>query len=331
LRLIAEFEEQGFTQIVFPHKETDWKIYLDEAQESFKNIINTIATFQPCLVITDDINETKKFFENIKNIFFIEYCCDDTWARDTSVLCRKNEGSIDLLDFRFTAWGGKYNASKDDKMNQSLKKHYDKDMLSIDFILEGGGIESNGKNLLISTKNCMLNQNRNSTLKESEITKEIESLFLKQKLLYLEHGYLSGDDTDSHIDTLVRFISEDTLMYVKCNDVADEHYAELSAMEAELFIIAKEYHLRLIPLPMTEAIYYEDERLPATYANFLFVNGGVIVPTYGVKEDKEALEIFRKSFKDRKIIGVDSSVLIRQHGSLHCISMNFAKGVSFDL
>ena len=116
-------------------------------------------------------------------------------------------------------------------------------------------------------------------------------------------------------------------MYVKCDDENDEHYKELKLMEEELQTFAKEYDFRLIALPMSDACYFEDERLPATYANFLFVNGAVLVPTYGVKQDEEALEIFRKTFPDKEIVGINCFALIKQHGSLHCVTMNFAKGV----
>ena len=138
---------------------------------------------------------------------------------------------------------------------------------------------------------------------------------------------MAGDDTDSHVDTLARFINKDTIMYVQCKDTQDEHYEELQLMEEELQEMAQENNLKLIALPMTEAVYFEGERLPATYANFLFVNDAVLVPTYGVKEDAQALEIFKQTFSDRDIIPIDCFTLIKQHGSLHCVSMNFASAV----
>ena len=148
--------------------------------------------------------------------------------------------------------------------------------------------------------------------------------FGAKEILYLNHGYLAGDDTDSHIDTLARFISEDSIIYVACEDKNDEHYKELKLMEEELKNLSITHNFKLIALPMSEAIYFEDERLPATYANFLFVNGAVLVPVYGVKEDKRALEIFRDTFQERDIVPINCSTLIKQHGSLHCVTMNFA-------
>jgi len=326
-RLIAEFEKQSFTQIIFPHQQTDWKEYLNEAQETFVNIINSIKKYQKCLIVSYDVEAVKKRFINHKNLFFVEYLCDDTWARDCSALTIEDETHTELLDFTFTAWGGKFQASRDNLMSQNLAKYYSVPMQKCDFILEGGGIESNGEGLIMTTSECILNSNRNATLTPTEVNAKLKEYFGAREILILNHGYLSGDDTDSHIDTLARFISSDTIMYVKCENQNDEHYHELSLMEAELQAHAKTYDLKLIALPMCDPLYYQEERLPATYANFLFVNGAVIVPIYGVKQDKLAIEIFKETFKDLEIVGVNCSLLVRQHGSLHCVTMNFARDV----
>lgn len=326
-RLIAEFEEQSFTQIIFPHQDTDWAPYLDAAQENFVNIINAIIKYQQCLVVCDDKQSVQKRFETNERLFFVEYKTDDTWARDCSALCIEEDENIKLLDFTFSAWGDKFDSSKDNLMSKNIKKHYSKELESIDFILEGGGIESNGEDMLLTTSSCMLNKNRNSNLDAVQITQRLNTYFGATKILYLNHGYLSGDDTDSHIDTLVRFIDKNTLMYVECKDEKDEHFEELFLMKNELQVIAKEHDLTLIPLPMTEALYYEDERLPATYANFLFVNRAILLPIYGVKEDSQAIDIFKRTFVHLDIIPIDCSTLVRQHGSLHCVTMNFASGI----
>ena len=333
-RLIAEFEEQSFTQIIFPHVKTDWIDCLDEAENTFVNIINEIIKYQKCLVVCQNIQSVKSRFKKNENLYFVEYGTDDTWARDCSALCIENNNEIKLLDFNFTGWGGKFEASKDNKMSQELQKNYKNELLHacppwsrVDFILEGGGVESNGVDTILTTSACMLNKNRNSKLNSSQITQKLKDEFGAENILYLEHGYLAGDDTDSHIDTLARFIDEKTIMYITCQNENDEHFKELKLMEDELKEFSKTYGLKLIALPMTDAIYFEDERLPATYANFLFINGAVLVPTYGVKQDEEALDIFRDTFKDRDILGINCLTLIKQHGSLHCVTMNFAKGI----
>ena len=326
-RLIAEFEAQSFTQIIFPHAKTDWAKYLNEVQTTFTNIINSVALYQPCLVVCADKEYVKSLFSNHKNLYFVEYLTDDTWARDCSTLSIEEDEVIKLLDFEFTAWGGKFESSRDNKMSQAISSCYSTEVLNVEFTLEGGAIESNGRGTILTTSTCINNSNRNSTLNVASREKRLKELLGAKELLYLKHGYLSGDDTDSHIDTLARFIDSNVVMYVQCEDKNDEHYAQLKLMEKELLEIALKHNYRLIPLPLPTPLYYNGERLPATYANFLFVNGAVLVPTYRVKEDEEALKIFRETFKEREVVGVECSVLVRQHGSLHCVSMNFAKGI----
>lgn len=318
-RLIAEFEEQSYTQIIFPHASTDWAEYLQEAEETFVNIINAIREYQPCKVICADINAVKKHFYNTQNLIFVEYETDDTWARDCSALSIENHKKKELLNFTFNAWGNKFEAKKDNAMTAFLTPN----ALTCDFVLEGGAIESNGVYTILTTSACILNKNRNPTLTQTQIRDKLQEYFGAKNILFLNHGYLAGDDTDSHVDTLARFISEDTIMYVQCLDENDEHFYELRLMEHELTELANEYNLKLIPLPLSDAIYYKNKRLPATYANFLFVNGAVLVPTYGVKTDSLAIAIFDEIFQDRDVIEVDCLLLIRQHGSLHCTTMNF--------
>jgi len=323
-RLIAEFQRQIFTQIIFPHEKTDWKCCLKDAKKTFVNIVNEIIKYQKCLVICNDVEYVKNYFTDNKNLYFKEYETDDTWARDISAISVEENNEIKLLNFTFNGWGAKFEAFKDDKMTEKIMPN----AIKCDFILEGGAIDCNGDGIILTTSKCMLNKNRNSSLDVNQITQKLKDFFNAEHILYLNHGYLAGDDTDSHIDTLARFISKESIMYVKCDDINDEHYHELKLMEEELQMIAKEQNLQLIALPMCDALYFEGERLPATYANFLFVNGAVLVPTYGVSQDKKALEIFKNTFHDRDIIGIDCSVLIRQHGSLHCVSMNFPANVS---
>ena len=322
-KLIAEFEKQSFTQIIFPHPNSDWAEYLPEAQKTFTNIINAVRKQQKCLVVCYDLNAVKSHFEDFYNLEFVEYETDDTWARDCSALSVSENKETKLLDFTFNGWGGKFSASKDNLMSKSIASHYKYPMQHIDFVLEGGAVESNGEDTILTTATCMLNKNRNPHLNAVEITQKLQDFFGAKHILYLEHGYLSGDDTDSHIDTLARFVSKDTIMYVKCEDRDDEHYQELQLMEEELMHIAQKHNFKLIPLPMSEAVYFEEERLPATYVNFLFVNDAILVPTYNVTTDKTALAVFAKTFPGRDVIPLDCSVLIRQHGSLHCVTMNF--------
>lgn len=195
-----------------------------------------------------------------------------------------------------------------------------------DFVFEGGSIESNGAGVLLTTEECLLTPTRNPQFSKSEIETYLKEKFGAHTVLWLAHGFLAGDDTDSHIDTLARFVDEHTIAYVQCCDENDLHYAELQAMEHELQAFrqpnGKPYNL--IALPMTPPIFDEEgERLPATYANFLIINGAVLVPVYNCATDNEALQILQTAFPTREIVPVDCSVLITQHGSLHCVTMQF--------
>jgi agmatine/peptidylarginine deiminase len=315
-RYPAEFEEQSHIQIIFPHKQSDWVDYLQEAEMTFVNIINAIRAYEPCLIICYDILHVKSFFKNHENLHFIHYQTDDTWARDCSCITVIEDGKAKLLDFTFNGWGGKFEASRDNAMSKSIST-----CKTIDFVLEGGAIESNSQGVLLTTSKCLKNPNRNQNVDVEAFLKKVLHV---RDIIFLNHGYLAGDDTDSHIDTLARFIDEESIMYVTCKDKNDEHYEELKLMQEEL----KQSGFKLIELPMTEPIYYKQERLPATYANFLMINGAVLVPVYNDIHDKEAVEIFKKSFKDRDIIPIDCSILIRQHGSLHCVSMHYHKSTS---
>lgn len=326
LSLPAEFELQSFVQLIFPHERSDWAPYLDEACRTFAEIAETIARFEPCLIVCDDIARVKSYLNDSTNIHFVTYLTDDTWARDCSGISVQSGNGCLISDFTFTAWGGKFEARKDNSMSTAIASCYDAPMYSHDFILEGGAIESDGDGVIMTTAQCLMNPNRNAAYKtEASVEKVLRETLGAQKTCWLHHGYLAGDDTDSHIDTLARFCDPNTICYVQCNDSADEHYEALKAMEKELqsFTNCDGKPYRLVPLPMTNPIYYEDERLPATYANFLIINGAVLVPTYDDPHDEEALTIFKALFPEREIIGIDCSVLIRQHGSLHCVTMQF--------
>ena len=325
-RLPAEFEPQSFVQLIFPHADSDWAPYLDEACRTFARIAEGVARFQPCLIVCDDIARVQRYVAPGANMHFVQYDTDDTWARDCSGITVETAEGCLIQDFVFTGWGGKFEAAKDSAMTAAIAPHYGAPVASHRFILEGGGIESNGEGLLLVTEECLLNPNRNSELtNRAEIEAVLSETLGVKRTLWLTSGYLAGDDTDSHIDTLARFCDADTICYVRCTDAADEHYKALQKMEQELRALRNDRGepFTLVPLPMTEAIYFEDERLPATYANFLIINGAVLVPVYNDPHDDEALAIFKMLFPGREIIGIDCSVLIRQHGSLHCVTMQF--------
>jgi agmatine/peptidylarginine deiminase len=327
----SEFEPQSFVQLIFPHPQSDWAPYLEEARHCFVNIANAVARYQPCLLICDDVELVKGYFSSHENLIFVSYQSDDTWARDCSTLSviDEEEDEALLLDFTFTGWGGKFDASRDNALSGKIAHVYGAPMKKIDLILEGGGVESNGIGSLLTTSECLLNPNRNPHLSKEQTEEILKKEFGVEQILWLNHGYLTGDDTDSHIDTLARFIDTNTIMYVKCDDTEDEHYKELKKMEEELQALRnlEGEPFKLISLPMTEAHFYDDERLPATYANFLIINDAVLLPVYNDPHDAQAIAICERAFRGRDIVPIDCSVLIRQHGSLHCVTMQFPEEV----
>lgn len=303
---------------------------MNEAIDTFVNIAKTIQKYQKVLIVANELNKTKALFKNKKNLTFVKINCNDTWARDFGGITVEENEKLTILDFKFNAWGKKFPFKLDNQITKQLKlkgilKQYKHK--AIPFVLEGGAIDTNGQGILLTTSKCLLEKNRNPHLMQSTIDKELRNQLGVQKILWLGNGTLIGDDTDSHIDTLARFVNKNTIVYQSCDDTNDEHYEELKNMEAELknFLNIDGTKFNLIALPWIEAKYHNNERLPATYVNFLFINGAILVPTYNDKNDKKCLDIFKQLFPKKDIIGIDCTTLIKQHGSLHCVTMQYPK------
>ncbi|WP_340114763.1 agmatine deiminase family protein [Maribellus mangrovi] len=335
-RLPAEWEPQSFLQLTFPHANSDWSDMLDEATQCFVDIINEAATYQPVLVVCDDIERVRSFFSTTKNIHFTVAPSNDTWARDHGGITVLEGGKAIVQDYIFNGWGNKFEAGLDNQITRKLfenKLVQDCELESFDFVLEGGSIESDGKGTILTTTECLMEKNRNPQYSQEEIENILLNNFGADRILWLNNGYLAGDDTDSHIDTLARFCKEDTIAYVGCNDTEDEHFESLQKMEVELqqFTQADGTPYKLVELPLPDACYdSEGNRLPATYANFTIINMVVLVPVYGVSQDEEAVEILKTCFPEREIIPVNCRVLIEQHGSLHCVTMQYPEAVKLN-
>ena len=324
--MCAEWDRQRLVLMSFPHQDTDWADDLNASLRPFIRIAQAISYTQPIYILCADRVFVSSLFCSTFNMTFIEIPTDDTWIRDYGYISIIEDGQEKLLDFTFDGWGGKFEASKDNNVNKLLhQKGYmgTTVMQSIDFVLEGGSVESDGDGTILTTTKCLCNPNRNAGLNKAQIEDKLEEYLGANRVLWLDYGYLAGDDTDSHIDTLARFVDRDTIIYVECEDKDDEHYEELNSMYHQLkgFRCKDGQPYNLIALPMTSAIYYDGDRLPATYANFLITNKAIIYPTYNDAKDKEAHQILKDTFKDREIIPVDCRMLITQGGSLHCSTM----------
>lgn len=334
--LPAEWALQSGVQLTWPHAGTDWAYMLEEVNECFVAIAAEIARRETLLIVTPEPEEVEKRIAGVvnrDNVRFLQCETNDTWARDHGAITMLDADGPSLLDFTFNGWGLKFASDKD---NRITRRAVDAGMLKgryvnrLGFVLEGGSIESDGMGTLLTTSECLLSPNRNGQMNRVEIEEYLRSVFHLERVLWLDHGYLAGDDTDSHIDTLARFCSPDTIAYVQCKDAEDEHYGELHKMEEQLktFRQLNGEPYRLLPLPMPDKIEVEGERLPATYANFLIMNGAVLYPTYRQPEnDRRAKDVLQEAFPNHEIIGIDCRALIKQHGSLHCVTMQYPAGV----
>lgn len=328
----ADWAPQSAVQLTWPHKQTDWAPILHEVTPCFVAIAREIVKRENLLIVCPDAAEVRRQLGDIdeRRIIFREMETNDTWARDHGGISVFAEGQPIVYDFVFNGWGMKYAAYHDNLITRTLAAAdtFADGVRVVNmqpFVLEGGSLESDGKGTLLTTSECLESLNRNEYLNREQLEIHLKEIFGLDRILWLENGYLAGDDTDSHIDTLARFCDAETIAYVQCSDETDEHFAELKMMEEELkafrTVDGKPY--RLLPLPMADRIVEEGERLPATYANFLIINGAVLVPFYRSEKDEIARKTLQIAFPDREIVGIDCRPLIKQHGSLHCVTMQY--------
>ena len=326
-RMPAEWEPQSGVQLTWPHKGTDWSPMLAEIERVYQDMAHEIAQRERLIVVADPLCELPEHLQGD----VVRIPSDDTWARDHGFITVVEDGKETLLDFCFNGWGRKFGAEKDNAINRALFQkgcfptaRYE---AHLDFVLEGGSIESDGRGTVFTTECCLMAPHRNQPLSKTEIDTRLRRWLGAERIVWLQHGRLVGDDTDGHIDTLVRVAPDNTLLYcAPPADEQDEHHAELTALESELRLLrtlaGSPY--RLLPLPLPHPILDEGERLPATYANYLVLNGAVLVPTYGQPDlDRMALQTIQHAFPDREVVGIDCQPVVRQHGSLHCCTMQY--------
>ncbi len=336
-RLPAEWEEQDGILMAWPHGSTDWLPILSQVEPVFASIASHVSAYEKVIVVGPDPDAIRLTLAgtsaDLNRINIIRMETNDTWSRDFGPITVLENGTPLLLDFGFNGWGLKFAADKDNLVTSRLHEAAvfgSTPVRKTDMVLEGGSIESDGRGTILTTTECLLNPNRNPHLSKDEIESRVSELFGADRILWLNHGYLAGDDTDSHVDTLARLCPGNTVLYVKTEDPDDEHYESLLRMENELvsFRTGDGRRLRTVSLPLPSPIFDDEgKRLPATYANFLIINGAVLVPTYRDDADEKALETIRGVFPTHSVIGIDCVALIQQHGSLHCVTMQIPKGV----
>lgn len=355
-RLLAEWELTDAVLLVYPHEGTDWfsgsapgeagrrqaRVNLVGAQITVVQLANAILNHQDVLLLTPDGKMPKQLEVSLPRHRYRLRCVsvptDDTWARDFGPISVEAHGQRRFLDFRFNGWGGKFDSSLDNQINQRLvDRGYlpaDRTERHDDFVLEGGSIDTDGRGTLLTTTECLRSPTRNPQFpKRRDLERELRTRLGVERVLWLDYGYLDGDDTDSHIDILARFADPETILYSMVDPVSgpntklrQKQREKFEKMEAQLrtFRTPEGKPYRLVPLPVVDETAYvegRDEPIQGSYANFLLVRGAVLMPTYSDPKDVEARRIFERVFPDREVRGVSCTTLLRQHGSLHCMTM----------
>lgn len=338
-RLPAEWEAQDAVLVAWPHEATDWAPWLPGVESTYIALVQAILQRATCLILVRDeqlaeralrlIDRPQALADQRLRTSIFDY--DDTWLRDTGPITLVKGHARRWLDFRFTGWGGKYQAQKDDKIVEhlaSLASFAHVARVVVDFALEGGAIDADGAGRVLSTWSCL--GRRHPQAERAPLLASLAGSLAAREIVLLEHGELDGDDTDGHIDTLVRFCAVDRLVYQGCEDPEDTHFAELAAMAAELAQLRTTAGLpyQIHALPWAPCVHAADgRRLAASYANFLILNGAVLMPTYDLETDVPAAMVLAAAFPDHEIVAVPCRALIEQNGSLHCITMQLPAGV----
>ncbi|MCU7615727.1 agmatine deiminase family protein [Chryseobacterium sp. PBS4-4] len=331
-RFPAEWEEHEATWLSWPHKKESWPDKLQEIYPNYAEFIKVISQDEFVRINVKD-EEMRKFAMDcimqagakLENIEFYFHETNDAWCRDHGPAFLINKDADEpkiILDWGFNAWGGKYPPFElDDVIPTKIGQEFDLPVIYPGIIMEGGSVEFNGKGTILTSKSCLLNKNRNPHLSQEEIEQYLKNYYCVEQILWVEDGII-GDDTDGHVDDTIRFVNENTVITVIEDNVEDENYEILQTNLRQLkeMRLLDGSPLNIIELPMPDPVIWDDQRLPASYANFYIANKSVIVPTYRCEKDQIALDIIQSCFPDRKVVGIDSTDIIWGLGSFHCLS-----------
>ncbi len=328
----AEFAPQEATWLSWPHKEASWPGKIETIYPAYSQFIQYLAQGQKVRI--NVANEAMKLFAlqhieqagaDLNNIEFFLHPTNDAWCRDhgPAFLINPNAAQKKLVvDWNYNAWGNKYPPyDLDDIIPTLIAEKFQLPVYHPGIVMEGGSVEFNGKGTLLTSTACLLNENRNPHLNQQQIEEYLYSFYGVEQVLWVDEGIV-GDDTDGHIDDTVRFVNEDTVITVIEENPNDENHdllqTNLQQLKSMRLLNGKQ--LNIIELPMPDAVVYEDQRLPASYANFYISNKHVIVPVFQSAKDEKALQIIQDCFKTREVIGIDSTDIIWGLGSFHCLS-----------
>jgi agmatine deiminase len=328
----AEFHPHVATWLSWPHKEASWPGKIDSIYPQYCQFIRYLAESEIVRInVNDDAMKAFAMIHlraagvNLDKVEFFIHPTNDAWCRDHGPAFLINplaEQKKVIVDWNYNAWGGKYPPfDKDDIIPTLIANHFQLPVYHPGIIMEGGSVEFNGKGTLLTSACCLLNENRNPHLKKEQLETYLQDFYGVEQILWVDEGIV-GDDTDGHIDDTVRFVNEDTVLTVVENNKQDENYELLqqNLRQLQQMRLLNGKQLNVIELPMPDAVIFEDQRLPASYANFYISNKHVIVPVYNCDNDDKALQIISDCFKDREVVGIDSTEIIWGLGSFHCLS-----------
>lgn len=328
----AEFAPHVATWLSWPHKEESWPGKIHTIYPYYCRFIKELVKGEKvCINVNDDamksfaIDALAKEAVDLSKIEFFFHPTNDAWCRDHGPAFLINPNAAQkkvIVDWNYNAWGNKYPPyDLDDVVPTLIAKHYNIPVYYPGIIMEGGSVDFNGKGTVITSTCCLLNKNRNPQLNQKQIENYLLNYYGMEQVLWVDEGIV-GDDTDGHIDDTVRFINEDTVIVVVEENKNDENYDLLqqNLVTLKKMRLLNGKQLNIVELPMPDEIIYQDQRLPASYANFYIANKSVIVPTFRSPKDEKALRIIQQCFPGRETVGIDSTEIIWGLGSFHCLS-----------
>ncbi len=331
-RYPAEWTPHAGTWMGWPFDDGYWEGYLEAARADFARLVNTIARFEPVRLACADAEteaDARRRLESAQNIEFYRLELDDVWFRDSGPLFIEDAaGRVAATDWRFNAWGGKFRFDKDRDVARLVAEKLRMRRFEVPVVMEGGALEINGEGVCLTTRQCLLNPNRNPSLSQADIEGYLRDYLGVREVVWLNEG-LEGDKTDGHIDTITRWVDDGTILTSVCEDESDSNYRPMRENLELLHTLrrrdGKPYRIIELPLPQ-KRLDLGDERLPLTYANFYVGNGFVVVPTYDDANDERALAILRGVFLEREVVGLPSLGLITGGGSFHCVTQQQPTG-----
>jgi len=329
----AEWEPHEATWLSWPHKEESWPGAFESVPGIFVELTRHLAESELVRINVADADFAERVMTllraggvNTDAVRFHFNPTNDAWARDHGPIYVVRDGAgrraRAINDWRYNAWGDKYPPyDLDDVIPTRIAEEMNEVLFQPDIVMEGGSLDVNGRGALITTEACLLNPNRNPHLNRKQIERYLKDYLGVTAVLWLGEG-IAGDDTDGHIDDLTRFVAPDAVVTVIEDDPSDENYEALIENYERLLRMKDQdgNPLRVVKLPMPGPVYFEDQRLPASYANFYIANQSVLVPTYRHANDAKACEILQQRFPDRRVIGIDCTRLIWGLGSIHCVT-----------